>query len=145
MKLRTHNRAQFFVHRNSFLCEWNCSSTGTSTRIVRTAKVLQLNTRLFWFVAYEANEHWWSNLLPLYMTRHPEPRLFTDPLLAFLFNVLWFYDLILFNISVKSMWMGLYSMFTDKFNSLQIKLTHVEHSNIEAAQMLSLLVQKILQ
>lgn len=38
-----------------------------------------------------------------------------------------------------------YSMFTDKFNSLQIKLTHVEHSNTEAAQMLSLLVQKILQ
>lgn len=36
-------------------------------------------------------------------------------------------------------------MFTDKFNSLQIKLTHVEHSNTEAAQMLSLLVQKILQ
>lgn len=33
-------------------------------------------------------------------------------------------------------------MFTDKFNSLQIKLTHVEHSNTEAAQMLSLLVQK---
>lgn len=140
MKLRTHNRAQFFVHRNSFLC---------ALRVHQPEFFVQLK---FCSSIQGCFDLWLTKLTSiddptccLCIWLDIRNRAYSQTLCwlsssTYCGFTIWFCLTL-----VLSPCEWVYSMFTDKFNSLQIKLTHVEHSNIEAAQMLSLLVQKILQ